>query len=222
MTRLSHDRYCAEIVAQAELLRSHVKGADLDTPVSSCPGWSLRMLLRHLGGGQRWAETIVRTRATEPPSDAHFRELSGYTDTDPDALAAWVAEGATALADALREAGPDAQVWNMIPDTTASFYARRFSHETLLHGADAALAVGAEFTADEDVAIDAVDEWMELGSLPQMFDFHPELRELLAPGRTVHLHATDTAPEAIAEWLVDLTGDRIVWRRAHEKAAAGR
>jgi hypothetical protein len=40
MTRLRHDRYCAEIVAQAELLRSHVKGADLDTPVPSCPGWT--------------------------------------------------------------------------------------------------------------------------------------------------------------------------------------
>ncbi|MGQ0775738.1 MAG: hypothetical protein ACT4NY_15190 [Pseudonocardiales bacterium] len=44
------------------------------------------------------------------------------------------------------------------------------------------------------------------------------------PGRTLHLHATDTAPEAAApeaaaEWLVDLTGDTIVWRRAHEKAA---
>ena len=30
---------------------------------------------------------------------------------------------------------------------------------------------------------------------------------------------TDTAPEAAAEWLVDLTGDTIAWRRAHEKAA---
>lgn len=48
---------------------------------------------------------------------------------------------------------------------------------------------------------------------------HPEKRELLGPGRTLHLHATDTAPEAAAEWLIDLTGDAIVWRRVHEKAA---
>jgi hypothetical protein len=60
---------------------------------------------------------------------------------------------------------------------------------------------------------------MELGSLPQMFEFHPEKRELLGPGRTLHLHATDTRAEATAEWLVDLTGDAVVWRRAHEKAA---
>ncbi len=66
------------------------------------------------------------------------------------------------------------------------------------------------------MAADALDEWMELGSLPEMLDFHPAQRELLGPGRTVHLHATD-APGA--EWVVDLTGDRIGWRRAHEKAA---
>ncbi|MFE5122404.1 hypothetical protein [Streptomyces sp. NPDC056669] len=45
------------------------------------------------------------------------------------------------------------------------------------------------------------------------------MRELLGPGRTLHFHATDTAPEVAAEWVVDLTGDAITWRRAHEKAA---
>lgn len=106
-----------------------------------------------------------------------------------------------------------------IAANTPVFWARRFLHETLIHRADATLAVGAEFTADEDVAIDAIDEWMELGSLPQILDVHPQQRELLGPGRTLHFHATDTGPEASAEWLVDLTGDTIVWRRAHEKAA---
>lgn len=32
-------------------------------------------------------------------------------------------------------------------------------------------------------------------------------------------HAIDTVPEAAAEWLIDLTGDTITWRRAHQKAA---
>lgn len=59
---------------------------------------------------------------------------------------------------------------------------------------------------------------MELGSLPVHFEIHPWMRELLGPGRTLHLHATDTAPETRAEWVVDLTGEAITWRRAHEKA----
>ena len=36
---------------------------------------------------------------------------------------------------------------------------------------------------------------------------------------TIHLHATGTAPEAAAEWLIDLAGEDIAWRRGHEKAA---
>ncbi|MGH3980285.1 MAG: maleylpyruvate isomerase N-terminal domain-containing protein, partial [Pseudonocardiaceae bacterium] len=191
----SYDRYCAEIVAQTDLLRSSIEGADLTAPVPSCPGWNLGQLLRHLGGGHRWVETIVRTRATQPPSDDHFRDLSGYTDEDPAVLDAWLAEGAAQLADTLRAAGPDAEVWTPVPGETTRFLARRFAHETLIHRADATLAVGAEFTVDEEVALDALDEWMELGSLPQIFEVHPEKRELLGPGRTLHFHATDTAPE---------------------------
>jgi hypothetical protein len=138
-------------------------------------------------------------------------------------LGPWLVEGAAQLADTLRAAGPDAQVWipvpGGVPGGATAFYARRFTHETVIHRADATLAVGAKFTCDEEVALDAVDEWMELGSLPMHFEVHPWMRELLGPGRTLHFHATDTAPEAAAEWLIDLTGDAIVWRRAHEKAA---
>jgi len=105
---------------------------------------------------------------------------------------------------------------------TTKFYARRFAHETVIHRADAILAVGAEFTLDEEVALDAIDEWMELGSLPMHFEIRPWMRELLGPGRTLHFHATDTAPEAAAEWLIDLTGDAIVWRREHEKGRSRR
>jgi uncharacterized protein (TIGR03083 family) len=219
MTRLSYSRHCAEIVAQTDLLRSHIAGADLTAPVPSCPGWSLGQLVRHLGGGHRWVETIVRTRATQPLPDEQLRDVADNADEDPAVLDAWLAAGAAQLADTLRAAGPDAKVWTPLPGEGPVFWARRFAHETVIHRADAALAVGADFAVDQEVALDALDEWMELGSLPQIFDVHPDRRELLGPGRTLHFHATDTGPEAAAEWLVDLTGDIIAWRRAHEKAA---
>jgi hypothetical protein len=41
VTLLSYDRYCAEIVAQTDLLRSYLGDADLAVPVPSCPGWNL-------------------------------------------------------------------------------------------------------------------------------------------------------------------------------------
>ncbi|MGI5471972.1 maleylpyruvate isomerase family mycothiol-dependent enzyme [Streptomyces sp. CA-132043] len=219
MTPMRFDRHCGEIVTQTDLLRSHLKGADLSVPVPSCPGWTVNQLVRHLGGGQRWAAETVGGRVTEPLPDAHFRDLSGYAGEDPAALDGWLAEGARELADALREAGPDAELWTPVPGERSAFYARRFAHETAIHRADAALALGVPYDLDEEVAADAVDEWLSLGSLPMMFDYHPEMRELLGPGRTLHFHATDTAPETAAEWVVDLTGDVIAWRRAHERAA---
>jgi MDMPI C-terminal domain len=101
----------------------------------------------------------------------------------------------------------------------AAFYARRFTHETAIHRADATLALAGAFTVERDVAIDGIDEWMRLGSLPMHFELHPWTRELPGPGRTLHLHATDTSSDDHAEWVFDLTGDTLSWRRAHEKAA---
>jgi uncharacterized protein (TIGR03083 family) len=218
MTVMSYDRYCDEIAAQTGLLTSTIAGADLAMPVPSCPGWNAGQLLRHLGGAQRWAAEIVQARAKEPvPGD--FGDLSAYTREDPAVVGPWLTEGAERLVSALRDAGPGTPVWTPVPGGNTDFYARRFTNETLIHRADATLAIGAEYQADPDVAVDAIDEWLQLSSLPIHLEYHPEARELLGPGRTLHFHATDTEPQAAAEWVVDLTGDAITWRRAHEKAA---
>ncbi|MFE0027497.1 maleylpyruvate isomerase family mycothiol-dependent enzyme [Amycolatopsis sp. NPDC059021] len=220
MTRLSYERYCAEIITQTGLLAARIKDADLTTPVPSCPGWNAGQLLRHVGEGQRWAETVVRTKAAEPPSGTASRELDAYTHEDPAVVGPWLTEGAEKLAKALSSAGPGTEVWTPLPGQPGTdFYVRRFTHETAIHRADATLALGAEYVLDQEVAVDGIDEWMELCSLPMHFEVRPEMRELLGPGRTLHFHATDTPPEANAEWVVDLTGDVITWRRTHEKAA---
>ncbi|HMH91358.1 MAG TPA: maleylpyruvate isomerase family mycothiol-dependent enzyme [Streptosporangiaceae bacterium] len=220
MTVLSYERCCSEIVAQTGQLRTCIEDADLTVAVPSCPGWNVGQLLRHLGRVQRWAAGVVRTRAAGPvPGPEDAGGLSAYAHEDPAVVGPWLAEGAAELADALRAAAADTPLWTPVPGETASFYARRFTHETAMHRADATLALGERYLLDTEVALDGIDEWMQLGSLPMHFDIHPQMRELLGPGRTLHLHATDTPPEAAAEWVVDLTGDAITWRRAHEKAA---
>ena len=216
--RLSYDRYRAEIVTQAELLAGQLKDADLTRRVPSCPDWNAGQLVRHLGGAHRWAETVVRTRPADlgPESEVGPGDVTRYANEEPEVVTPWLVAGATALADTLRTAGPGAPVPTPVPSGTTDFYARRMCHETAVHRADAMLALGAEYTLDPDVALDAMDEWMELGSLPQNLEWHPVTRELLGPGRTLHFHATDAEQ---AEWLVDLTGDTLAWRPAHEKAA---
>ncbi|MFI9046384.1 maleylpyruvate isomerase family mycothiol-dependent enzyme [Streptomyces sp. NPDC053427] len=218
---LSYADHCTEIAHQAELLASSLTDATepaiakaLAASVPSCPDWNLAQLLRHLGETHRWVEEIVRTRAAEPPPDTALRVLPRDTAVTPPELAAWLTEGAQRLADTLRAAGPDARIWTPLPSGSPRFFARRMAHETVVHRADASLTLGEDFTVDPRVALDALDEWMELGSLPEMFDHHPERRALLGPGRTLHFHASDTPPEAAADWLVDLTGDALAWHRS--------
>ncbi|MGP3979079.1 maleylpyruvate isomerase N-terminal domain-containing protein [Streptomyces sp. 8N114] len=233
MTSLIHEQFCAEIPAQAAKLREHLVGADLRVPAITCPGWTLGQLVRHLGAAHRWAELTVRTRAQEPVSDEEVNatpEQPDETATDGRAVAElgeWLIDGAERLARTLREAGPDAKVWSPAPEpyATSAFWARRMTHETVVHRADVAFAVGggARYEVAEEVALDALDEWMEYGVLPEATDTPPGGPPLLGPGRTVHLHATDVSggagDSARGEWLVDLSGETPVWRHGHEKAA---
>jgi uncharacterized protein (TIGR03083 family) len=213
---LDHDRYCEEVIAQTEQLRLALAGADLSATVPTCPDWTLTELVRHTGGAHRWAETIVRTRATENVPDEQVPEYAGPDGDDPAALDAWLAEGAALFAKALRAAGPDTRLWS--PTGTADFWARRMTHETVVHRADAALTTGRDFALDPVVAADAIDEWLEILSSPLATAFSPQLAELRGAGQSIHLHATDTAPKTAAEWLIEVGNGGFTWRRAHHKA----
>lgn len=218
---LEFERYRSEIVTQAKLLGETIAGADPRAGVPSCPEWNIEQLVRHLGGAHRWSERIVRTGDEVQVCEAQATGDFESTGQDPAVLGSWLVAGAESLAEALREVGADAVAWSPVEsvEPTALSWARRMTHETLIHRADACFAVGAEFTPDGDVAVDALDEWMQLCSLLGLLDAKPDVRELLGAGKTVHLHATDTDSDLVAEWFVDLTGEPITWRRAHEKAA---
>ncbi|MFC9683871.1 maleylpyruvate isomerase family mycothiol-dependent enzyme [Streptomyces sp. NPDC056948] len=221
MTLLAHDRYCDEIAHQVGLLRSVVtSGTDLSATVPTCPDWSLEELVRHTGGALRWVELMVRTRAREEVPEEQVPGGEGpEARGDAAALDAWLGEAGEQVVAALREAGPDAKVWGWAGILSAGFWARRMTHEITVHRADATLAAGLPYEVAPDVAADAIDEWLQIVEYVQRTD--PDdiaARELRGPGRSIHLHATDTGPEVNAEWLVALTEDGVTWRRGHEKA----
>jgi uncharacterized protein (TIGR03083 family) len=217
---LEHARYCDAIIEQSRLLDRHLDGADLSTAVPSCPGWNVGQLVRHLGGGHRWARAVVTASSADPIPD-DFRDLRAFDHERAEVVRPWFLDGAAELSGALRAAGPDRQAWSPVPGgpQRSGFYARRMTHETALHRADAALALGLEYSLDTALAVDAIDEWLDLATLPEMLEVKPAQRALLAPGRTVHLHATDVSGDEHAEWVIDLGGPQMGWRRAHEKCA---
>ncbi|MEV6941270.1 maleylpyruvate isomerase family mycothiol-dependent enzyme [Streptomyces sp. NPDC051172] len=221
MTLPTHDRYCDEIAHQVEQLRAVVtSGADLTATVPTCPDWTLEMLVLHMGGALRWSGTLVRKRAEENVPDEEIPRGDGpETPGDAEALDAWLAEAGELAVGALREAGPDAKVWSWSAIHTSGFWARRMAHEITVHRADAALTAGLPYEVAPEVAVDAIDEWLQIVEWKQRAEpDETASRELRGPGRSIHLHATDTATELNAEWVVELTEDGVSWRRDHEKA----
>ncbi|MDQ0949280.1 uncharacterized protein (TIGR03083 family) [Streptomyces phaeochromogenes] len=218
MTLLGHDRYCGEIVGQTALLRSHLVGADLDATVPTCPDWTLRQLAVHVGEAHRWSEHIVRTRATKNVPVEHVADVGGPESDDPAALDAWLAEGAEKAAETFRTAGADTASWSWAWEHTAGFWARRMTHETVIHRADAAIAAGVTYEVAPEFAADAIDEWLQIVRFAQEKYPSDAANELRGEGRSIHLHATDTESGLDAEWLIEFEDEGIGWRRGHEKA----
>ncbi|MGW4540147.1 maleylpyruvate isomerase family mycothiol-dependent enzyme [Streptomyces chartreusis] len=219
MTLLAHDRYCDEIAHQVGLLRAVLtSGADLSATVPTCPDWSLEQLVRHTGGALRWVELMVRTRAQDEIPEEKV-PLHGGPDGegDPAALDAWLAETGDMLVGALRKAGPDTQMWGWAGVHSSGFWARRMAHELTIHRADATLAAGLPYEVAPDIAADAIDEWLQIIEWAQRNMPDDPTTDLRRPG-SIHLHATDGSPGIEAEWLIDVSGDVIAWRRGHEKA----
>jgi uncharacterized protein (TIGR03083 family) len=218
MPQLDADRYVAEIEAStaglAEILVEH--GQSL--PIPTCPEWTLRQLVTHVGRAHRWAAEITRTR-----SDAFipFREVpDGKLPDDRAEQCAWLQAGAARIVDAVREAGSDL-VWSFTGQVPASFWLRRMAHETLVHRADAQLAAGAkpEPVIAAEVAADAIDEWLML--LTGGFAGNVgEPTKALPAGAGLHLHATDGGLDGRGEWMIRHDTSGLTVEPGHGKGDA--
>ncbi|GHF64953.1 hypothetical protein GCM10010218_53010 [Streptomyces mashuensis] len=230
MTPLGHARYCDELQQQTAQLTALVRDAAPGLPVPTCPGWTVAGLLRHIGGNLLAVGTAVRTGMPVDDPEAQVDGLAGPegdeesgegageegADAGTPALCAWVRGAAEAAAEILRAAGPvaEAQVWGMRQTTGA--WARRAAHDVVVHRADAAAAVGAEYTVAPEVAADAVEEFLDLMGGPGMA---PRLAEPYGgPGAgRLRWRATDTGSGTdtggAADWTVELCDAGFRWHR---------
>lgn len=173
--------------------------APLDTTVPSCPEWTIRDLLHHLGSHHRWvAGNLDRLPEGKmfPPPD----EPPGDT-----ALADWLETGVESLATKLAATDPATPCWTWVPfDRTVGFWIRRTTHETAMHRWDAQHAVGSEDAIEGELAVDGIDEY--LGLIPLFGRTFPD-------SGSIHLHCTD----APGEWFIRLEGEGMRVTREHAK-----
>ena len=165
------------LAAATERFARTVATADPASPVPSCPDWTVRDLVAHLGNVHAWAEQIVR--ANDP----------GLGEVDPEGdLATWYAERAARLCATLAAVDPARPTWNFVGQgEVASFWVRRQLHETTMHTVDLDLARGAAPRVDPGVASDGVLETFEV--------FGPRLVQRGAGadlGAPLEVSATDT------------------------------
>jgi uncharacterized protein (TIGR03083 family) len=185
---------------------------DLDCDVPSCPGWTLGDLTWHVGTvWNRWAR-VVAERVT---SDATVRAWGAPERPTDELLVDWVTAAHTALFSALSRAAIDQEVWTWTgSNQDVRWVRRRMAHETAVHRWDAAHAVGLPDEIPAVLAVDGIDEFLELFVARDVATDTPPL------AGTVHLHCTDTseAAQAEGEWLItslDRTG--ATFSRQHAK-----
>lgn len=195
---------------QNRVLADLLRGADPGTPVPTCPGWTLGMLTKHVGRGDRWAATMVARRA-EVVLDP--REVpGGKPPAGVDAAADWLLDGVGLLAEAVGSVGADTPVWTFTGPQPSAWWLRRRLHECVVHQADAALALGSPIEVPAEVAADGLSEWLTLVAARPAGD-----QPLLDGGATMHLHATGADLGPKGEWMVHSAGNAVTWEAGHAK-----
>jgi uncharacterized protein (TIGR03083 family) len=217
MAQLSPDRYFAELEASTAGLADILAEHDPSMPIPTCPDWTLRQLVTHVGRAHRWAAEITRTRSAE---FIPFRAVpDGKLPDDPAEQPAWLRAGAALVVDAVQEADGEL-VWTFLGPAPARFWIRRMAHETLVHRADAQLAAGAvpEPAIEAEVAADAIDEWLTLLA-PGILGSR-DLATVLPAGAALHVHATDDGLGDRGEWMLRHDAGGLTVAPGHGKGDA--
>lgn len=200
----------AENAAFAELLRD----ADLSKQVPTCPDWTLEQLMRHVGRGDRWCAQIVAEQSME---NIDPRSVAGGKPPAGEEIA-WLHGGPRALLDAVERSGAQTTVWTFLGPRPASWWVRRRLHETAVHRADAALALGSEFRIDPEIAADGITEFLERTVIRANEEGPGAGDRPLGEGQSVHLHATDAGLGTAGEWTVLGRPDGVALAHEHGKA----
>ncbi len=178
-----------------------------DLQIPTCGEWEARDLWEHLGQVHRWATLLIAT---------HSREYIKRRDVEIEEprngdWAQWLESGGTRLVSTLAENTGDEAVWSWGDDHHVRWWSRRQLHETIIHNADAALAMGQYPDIPAELAADCLDE---------LLDNQPANAPRGEPDSntfTVHLHATDDGLGEAGEWMISVEDGDLTYTHAHGK-----
>ncbi|TDD66668.1 maleylpyruvate isomerase family mycothiol-dependent enzyme [Actinomadura darangshiensis] len=193
-------------------LREHTRGLaeatavmDPSAQVRTCPEWTMRDLVGHVGQAHRWAAHLVRTGGTEVVD-----ELPRTTPDSSAEWSGWLRDGVEDLIGA-QEADPDGSVEHPLLGTRSTLmWLRRMTHDTSVHRVDAALTAGLPYSIESGLAADAISEFLGLLASGASARFKPELAELRGDGETL---CARPAEPSVPGWVITRTAGGPVWER---------
>ncbi|MDJ0791216.1 MAG: maleylpyruvate isomerase family mycothiol-dependent enzyme [Acidimicrobiia bacterium] len=211
-------RHIEAIQREGRSFAAAARRAGFDTPVPTCPGWSTRDLVRHLGEIHLWAAAHVAHPDNAPHYATEAELLTGLSERWPelgtfwvedDELIDWYLRTNANLIHALETAPADLDAWTFLPaPTPLAMWARRQAHETAIHRFDAQLPGNDVSPYDPGFASDGIDELVSGITTRRHLDV-PVTRP-----QTMVLHATDTGDS----WFITLEADSVTTRRANGSA----
>lgn len=203
---LAFSDFLSLVDERSAALRAAVADAtDLDARVPSCPDWSLRDLVAHVGEVHRfWATAVREGSADRPPTEDAVGDTAPRGD-----LLDWSAASTTLLLTALRTAGPEQACWtwwgaSAVPLTTGAV-ARHQVQEAAIHAYDAQQAVGRPEPVPTAVALDGVAAFLAVS--------HGTAGQWPHPPARVDLRAAEGS-----RWSVELSPSDSAVAHGGEKA----
>ncbi len=223
--------YQSRIATEAGLLRAAAVSAGADTPVPTCPGWTVQRVVHHIGRVFDMTIRVVRTADPGSPPERVESPPGDVFDVFDDQLAT--------LLYLLATTDPATPAWHYAPTApkTAAFWSRRMAHEVTVHRIDAQAAAGTDSAVPADFAADGIDE-----VLTRLIQRHTDAWAVASFSGAVLYHAADagrawtvrlvpgqlpqTAPETVTEPDASVVGladavYRAAWGRPSGAVLSG-
>ncbi len=217
MTELNPERARRAIVDHTERLAASAVAAGPAAAVPTAPEWTVADLVAHLGQTQHWIAEIIERRITDP---TELPMEMAEAPTDPREWPAWLSEAARRVANACSDDALDAPVFNPARDERSGtrFWLASVLNESVVHGADAAIAAGRPVDIDPDVAAALISNHLAMLTSPTWEMQRSESAHAIrGTGQTLQWVATDTTDDAGA-WFVARRPDGATWRPGTESA----
>jgi uncharacterized protein (TIGR03083 family) len=150
--------YISALQVEGDRLADTAQQIDLASPVPTCPEWTLRDLLRHIGGVHRWAGTHIRDRRETILRAGDLEALFGEWPAD-DGLVGWYRDELRLLVHTFQSAPEDVQYATFLrARSPLEHWTRRQAHEVTIHRADVESITGRRTPVSAEFGADGIDE----------------------------------------------------------------